>query len=37
VARAFGFTQREFFDIEDPVRAPVAVDMGADTPNPPDA
>jgi LemA protein len=27
VAKAFGFTPREFFDIEDPVRAPVQVDL----------
>jgi LemA protein len=28
VARAFGFDERPFFDIDDPVRAPVAVDLG---------
>jgi LemA protein len=28
VARAFRFTEREFFDIEDPVRGPVDVDLG---------
>jgi LemA protein len=28
VARAFGIGRREFFDIEDPVRGPVQVDMG---------
>jgi LemA protein len=27
IARAFGFTPREFFDIEDPIRGPVGVDM----------
>ena len=27
VARLFGFTPREFFDIEDPVRGPAAVDF----------
>ncbi len=27
VARAFGFGEREFFDIEDPVRGPVEVDF----------
>jgi LemA protein len=27
IARAFGFTPREFFDIEDPVRGPVGVDL----------
>lgn len=27
VAKAFGFTDREFFDIEDPVRGPVQVDL----------
>jgi LemA protein len=37
VARSFGFTQREFFDIDDPIRAPVAVDMSADTPDHPGA
>lgn len=30
VARAFGFGEREFFDIEEPVRAPVAIDLSAD-------
>ncbi len=28
VARAFGFAERAFFDIDDPVGAPVAVDLG---------
>jgi len=28
VARAFGIERREFFDIEDPERGPVAVDLG---------
>ncbi len=27
VARSFGFREREFFDIEDPVRGPVQVDL----------
>src|SRR6266542_1235631 len=27
VAKAFGFTPREFFDIEDPIRGPVQVDL----------
>ena len=27
LARAFGFTPREFFDIDDPVRGPVGVDL----------
>ncbi len=27
IARAFGFRPREFFDIEDPVRGPVGVDL----------
>jgi LemA protein len=28
VARLGGFTEREFFDIEDPIRGPVEVDLG---------
>jgi LemA protein len=28
VARAFGFGERAFFDVEDPVRGPVDVDLG---------
>jgi LemA protein len=27
VAKVFGFTPREFFDIEDPIRGPVQVDL----------
>ena len=27
LAKAFGFTRREFFDIEDPIRGPVQVDL----------
>ncbi len=27
VAKMFGFTPREFFDIEDPIRGPVQVDL----------
>jgi LemA protein len=27
VAKLFGFTPREFFDIEDPIRGPVQVDL----------
>ena len=30
IARSFGFTEREFFDIEDPIRAPVEVDITPD-------
>ena len=30
VARAFGFQERSFFDIDDPVGAPVPVDLGPD-------
>jgi LemA protein len=30
VARAFGFGERSFFDIEDPVRAPIQVDLSPD-------
>jgi LemA protein len=30
IARSFGFTQREFFDIDDPIRAPVGVDLTPD-------
>ena len=30
IARAFGFEQRQFFDIDDPVGEPVQVDLGRD-------
>lgn len=30
IARSFGFTERAFFDIEDPIRAPVGVDLTPD-------
>jgi LemA protein len=30
VANAFGFEERQFFDIDDPIREPVQVDLGRD-------